>query len=242
MPAFYRMKLNFLLFLFFILSAGAFAQKNIYSFDLFNAGLEKSVLTVKDKKNAVVYSRRFNDPAAASADLDNDGINELLITDAENKGGMTYYTLYIFNTIDSFYVADSIDSGLTQPYDIYSKELKSMMIVTGNPKFNLFNTDTSFVCLPANCWSYESGKVSAVNGRLYDFFIAENDTLIDNIDSYLENNPKDCNTSNELRAFIASVYANYLQAGEKILARQFLHKYYFCKDAESFKDKIISLL
>lgn len=236
------MKSYSILFLFFILSAAAFAQENTFSFDLFNAKMERSVLTVRDKKNVIIYSRQFKNPSAGVADLDNDNINEFLVTDSETKGGMIFYTLYIFNTIDTFYLADSIDSGVIKPYDIYSKELKSIMIVTGNPKFNLFNTDSADVCLPSNCWSYESGKISGVNGKLYDFYIAENDTLIDTIDSYLENNPKDCNTSNELKAFIASVYANYLQAGDKILARQFLRNYYFCKDAESFKNKIISLL
>ena len=242
LPAFYQMKLYSILILSFSLTLQSFAQNNDFSFDLFNANIENNVLTVRNKKNVLIYQKTFSHPCVDTADLDNDGINEFILIDSTANKSKFYYTIFIYNTIDSFYVADSINSGMMRPYRTFSKELKSTMIVTGNPKFDSFNSDTMDVYLPLNCWDYESGKVSDVNGSLYDFFIAENDTLLENMDSYLENEPKDCNTTLQLKAIIASIYVNYLQAGEKILARQFLHKYYFCKDVEIFKQKISSLL
>ncbi len=236
------MKLKNILFFSFILTVRIFAQSNTYNFDLFNVSLQKSVLKVWDKKDNLIYTRTFTNPSADTIDYDDDGIDELSIINSRIENNKEYFELYIFNTIDSFYLADSIDSGLLKPFYIYSDEINGIMQITGNSEFDFFNTDSEYVCLPLNCWKYESGKIYNINNKIYDFFIAENDTLIENIDSYLENNRKDCNTTGVLKALLASVYANYLNAGEKILAKQFLQKYYFCKDLESFKQKIISLL
>ncbi len=232
---------NILIF-FFLLSFPLSAQNYTYSFDLFNVKLQNSVLKVWDKQNNLIYTGTFSNPTADTIDYDDDGVNEFYILESRFKAGKTYYMLYIYNTIDSFYLADSIDSGLLKPLSIFSDEINGIMIVSGNPKFNFLNTDSLDVYLPLNCWRYESGKIFNINTKIYDYFISENDTLIENIDSYLENNRKDCNTTDSLKALLASVYANYLNAGEKILAKQFLQKYYLCKDIESFKQKIISLL
>ena len=236
------MKKTTILFFFLLLTVNLLGQDSTYSFDLFKVQLDKSKLEVRDEQQNIIYRKTFFNPNAEVEDLDGDGVDEYLITDYENKGGKTYYSLYVFNTIDSFYVADSINSGLMEPYPTFSQELKGIILVSGNSKFDVFNSDSDDVFLPLNCWKYENGQLFDVNDELYDYYISENDTLIDYIDSYLENNSSDCNTTDKLKAVLASVYANYLNAGEKILANQFLRKYYFCKDVEVFKQKINMLL
>ncbi len=41
---------------------------------------------------------------------------------------------------------------------------------------------------------------------------------------------------------IAAVYANYINAGEKSVASQFLKNYYLCEDLEQFKQKLNELI
>ena len=58
----------------------------------------------------------------------------------------------------------------------------------------------------------------------------------------LMRNGFNCSTSQLYKGIVASVYANYLNAGEQSLATQMLKKYYLCDDIELFKQEIIDLI
>ena len=230
-------------FIFIILiSYDGFCQGKTYNFNSFSVKIENNLLQEYDSNNQVVLDKKFNDPRDFTADLDGDGVDEYLVIDITKQIHGNFFTLYIFNTIDSFYVADSIPSGYLEPYETASEETGGTIIITGNPVFDSLNTDTGETFVPINCWKYDNGEIFSVNDEVYNVFISENDTLLDIIDSYYEENDNECTSTNKIRAAIAAAYANYLSAGDKILAAQFLKKYYHCKDMEVFKQNINALL
>ncbi len=236
------MKLQILIFILCIASLKSFSQERNYTLNIFTGRFEKNHLEVFDSTNKKVYEKTFHNPVEQLVDLDDDGVNEFLITDSYKKGDANFYTLYIYNTIDSFYVADSIRSGFIEPSERESEEYKGIIIVTGNYNFDIFNKDEGDKYLPIECWHYENGKISSINDQIYNIFISENDTLIDLLDTYFESHTNDCNSIVKVKGIVATVYANYLSAGEKILAAQFLKKYYRCNDIEIFKQKLNELL
>lgn len=227
------MKIGIILFIVYLTNTNFYCQERKYSFDLFTVQFNGSHLKtfMNDK---LVFQKDFNDPHEFVSDLDNDGVNELLVTDSFKKGNGIFYTLYIFNTIDSFYTADSIYSGALEPYQINSDEVGGTIIITGNSKFDIFNKEDGEAFIPIECWKYESSQLYPINDEVYDIFISENENLIETIDSYLETSTVDCKSIDKLKAIIASVYTNYISAGEKILASKFIKKYYPCSDAAAF--------
>ncbi len=68
------------------------------------------------------------------------------------------------------------------------------------------------------------------------YFFQENEPIISYLESVWSGSSKDCSSSTEIKSAVAAVYLNYLNAGEKVLARQFLNDYYLCPDKESFKN------
>ncbi len=220
----------------------SFSQDSTSVPEEFTIKLENKQLIVWNNEKQQVYKRTFSNPKGEDVDLDDDNVDEYALINKNISEGRSFYTLYIFNTIDSFFVADSINSGLMEPQIIYSNEVKKMVLLTGNEKFDSFNADSDEVFLPLNTWKYDNAKVFSLNDELYDLFITTNDSLADFIDSYFDNYKKDCKSTGKLKAAIAEVYANYLTAGEKSLAEEFLKKYYYCSDVGNFKNKIITLL
>jgi len=236
------MKIKYCLLIICVFTARYYCQGRTYIYDLFSAKIENTNLQVFDKDKHLVIEKKFNDPYDLSVDLDRDGVDEYLVVDDLKKDDKDFYTLYIFNTIDSFYLADSICSGYLEPYQTNSEEVGGIIIVGGNPKFDSLNTQNNDVYVPINCWQYEKGKISLANDKIYKLFIAENDTMMDVIDSYYDVNGSDCKSTNVMRGLIASVYANYMHAGDKLLAAQFLRRYYHCDAIENFKKSLNSLL
>ena len=219
-----------------------FGQQDEFKFDLFTAKIENSTLQVFNHNNKIVFQKKFNNPSDMAADLDGDGINEYLVNDSYNKGWKTYFTLYIFNTVDSFYVADSINSGLLEPYETYSKEANETIIISGNPKFDAFISDSDNVFLPINCWKYENDNLFDINDDIYNQFLSENDDLIDFLENYFQDKSQTCTTSKQVISAIAAGYANYIHAGEVSMANQFLNKYYLCDDLIMLKQKLNNLI
>ena len=219
-----------------------FSQNESHSFDLFTVILKNNLLTVKNLDSIIIYQKKFNEPTDMTADLDDDGVDEYLVTDAYEKNGSSYFTLFIYNTIDTFYLADSIFSGLIEPYLNESEDLNGKIIISGKPQFDFLNSDTSDVFIPIDCWKFSDGKVELVNYQVYDAFISENDNIIDYVDKYYKLNTKDCNSTKNILAAIAAAYVNYLNASENAVGSQFLESYYFCKDVQEFKSKIINLM
>jgi hypothetical protein len=236
--------MNRLLFLslLFLLYAGYNFSQQAYTFDLFTAQIQNSRLVVKDNDGGTVYERNFSNPHDYTVDLDGDSVNEYIVIDSTGIANLPSFTIYIFNTIDQFALVDSIESGITQPYDTYSNEEGGEIIVTGNEAFEEFYDGKSDLFLPINCWKYDSGQIFQINDDIYDLYISENDDMISYLDSYYENGNYDCKNITSFKTAVAAVYANYVNAGEVTLASQFIKKYYPCTDVDMFLQKINQVL
>jgi len=236
------MKTKYCLLILLIFSARYFCQGRTYIYNSFTAKIESAELKVLDKDKNLVLEKKFTDPYDLSVDLDGDGNDEYVVIDDSKRGEKDYYYLYIFNTTDSFQLVDSICSGCLEPYQMHSDEAGGTIIVAGNPKFDSLNLSNSEAYLPINCWQYGNDSLSLVNNKIYKLFVAENDTMLDVLDAYYNSNGSDCKATKNMLGLIASVYVNYMHAGDKLLASQFLKRYYHCDDLNDFKNKLNSLL
>lgn len=236
------MKIRYFLLIILAFSSLIYSQGRTYIYDSFSAKIENSILRVLDKNKNLVLEKKFNDPYDLSADLDGDGADEYLVIDDLKQDDKDFYTIFIFHTADSFYAADSIPSGCLEPFQTNSEETGGTIIVAGNPKFDSLNPAGSDSYVPVNCWQYQNEKASLINNKIYKLFVAENDTLLDVIDAYYNSNGSDCKSTGKMKGLIATVYANYMHASDKLLASQFLKRYYHCDDMEDFRKKINSLL
>jgi hypothetical protein len=234
-----RLLLVILFSIFFI--NGVFSQQ-AFTFDLFTAQLQDSVLNVRDNGGKLIFQMTFNHPHDYTIDLDGDSIDEYIVIDSTGTPDLPSYYIYIFSTIDEFALADSLASGVTEPYDMFSNEEGGEIIVTGNKEFEAFDVDDSDIFLPINCWKYDSGQIYLINDDIYDLFIQENDEILDYLDSFHESADYDCDAGMKLKSAIAAGYANYLNAGEVTLASQFLKKYYPCADVNKFLKDINQIL
>jgi hypothetical protein len=212
-----------------------FCQDKTFSFDSFSLKIVKNELTAFNSNKQIFYQKEFHNPKDFALDLDGDGVPEFLISDSYEKDSSTFYTLYVFNTLDSLTLADSVFSGLIEPYEIKSSEAGGMIIVSGNPAIDSLNTDSDNIFLPVNCWKYESGGLFSVNDDVYKIFINENNDIIDYLDNYYESKHADCESASKVKSALASGYINYMHSGDKILARQFLNEYYHCSDLNNFE-------
>jgi len=236
------MKIKYCLLIFYIFSSQYYCQGRTYIYDLFTSKIENNNLQVFDKNKHLVLEKKFNNPYDLSVDLDGTGNEEYLVVDDLKQDNRDHYTLFIFNTFGSFYLVDSIYSGYLQPYQANSEEAGGTIIVSGNPKFDSLNAPNIDACLPINCWQYGKDGITAVNDKIYKLFISENDTMMDVLESYYDSNGTDCKSTLMMKGLIASVYANFMHAGDKLLAAQFLKRYYHCDDIDDFRKRINNLL
>lgn len=230
-----------LLFIFVLVSLAVlnlFAQET----DSILINLTGSELKVCNSENEVLYEKKFSHPEKLYSDLDGDGINEFLIIDSTTIGKDPFFTVYVYNSADTFYLVDSVQSGLLNPSVEYSEEEKSRIIITGNTDFDRFNTDMQNIFLPINCWRFQDDNVFLVNDDIYDLFISENNSIMDYLDSYYATNAKNCDSSTKLKAAIAAAYANYLSAGDKTAANKFIESYYKCNDLSQFQKQLNEIM
>ena len=231
-----------ILFLSFIFSSNIFAQSDTLSFDNCYLMMQGNVLKVFNNNDQILYQKEFMNPDPYTSDLNDDNINEYLVLDSTLKSNKPWYTLFIFNTKDNFSFIDSIVSGSTQPYETTSGEIGGTIIVAGNPDFEQFNQSDENYFIPINCWHYEDSAVVLVNDEVYNAFLNENESIINYLDDYFSSNSKSCQASVLLKAPVAAAYANYINAGEKSVASQFLKNYYLCDDLDQFKQKLNELI
>ncbi len=235
-------KLLILILFSIFFTKGVYSQQ-AFTFDLFTAQLQDSVLNVKDNGGKIIFQMTFSHPHDYTVDLDGDSVDEYIVIDSAGTPDLPSYYIYIFSTIDEFTLADSLASGVTEPYSMFSNEEGGEIIVTGNIDFEFFDVDDSDIFLPINCWKYDSGQIYLVNNDIYDLFIQENDEILDYLDSYYESAAEyDCDKGTQLKSAIAAGYVNYLNAGEVTLASQFLKKYYPCSDVNKFLKDINQIL
>jgi hypothetical protein len=218
------------------------AQNEIYDYGNYFLRMEGSSLKAFREDSSLFYEKQFSNPEYFAADLDSEGVNEFIIIDYRLSNGKKDYSLFVYNTADSLYLADSVNSGSTEPYQVFSKELNTILLVTGNPVFDLFNTVDSLSYLPLNFWKFEEGNLYLANASIYDLYINENANIIDMIEEYYLQNGRSCESTEKIKGAIASGFVNYYEAGEKSFASQFLKNYYFCSDISDFKDFLLKSL
>jgi hypothetical protein len=212
------------------------AQQTTFGFDPFTIKLDQNRMEVfEGSKNISNFS--FRNPSENSVDLDGDSLVEFIIIDEYEENGRQLFVLYIFNTVDTFFLVDSIHSGIVEPFIIYSEEVEDFILITGNSAFVSFLDDEADF-LPVNCYKYETGELLQVNDEVYEVFISENDQLLEFIEEYFVANIKNCANSKNIISAIASAYANYINAGEPTLATQLISNYYYCEDKNSFIEKM----
>ena len=214
-------------------------NENEFVTELFTLTLNNKSLSVIDKIGKETYTNAFNNPVGFLADLDMDGNDEFLVRDSVvTLDNEAQYELYIYNVLDTFFLARKINSGTTEPYESDSGEIEGLIIVTGNTDFSYLNENSEFISLPINCWKFEDGEVYIINDEIYDQFMTENNTISSTLDNFLAGNKNNCDASLKIKSLIASAYINYLNAGENSAASNFMRTYYPCDDAEQFKKEL----
>jgi hypothetical protein len=219
-----------------------FAQNEIYDYGNYFLKMEGSSLKAFRGDSSLFYEKQFSNPEYYAADLDSDDVNEFIIVDYRFLNGEKKYSLFVYSTADTLYLADSVNSGSTEPYQAFSKELNTTLLVTGNPVFDSLNTVDSLSYLPLNFWKFEEGSLYLANASVYDLYINENDNIIDMIEEYYLQNGKSCESTVKIKGAIASGFINYYEAGEKSFASQFLKNYYLCSDIKEFKNFLLKSL
>ena len=64
-----------------------------------------TIVKEKESNKHIFYQKEFHNPKDFALDLDGDGVPEFLISDSYEKDSSTFYTLYVFNTLDSLTLA-----------------------------------------------------------------------------------------------------------------------------------------
>jgi hypothetical protein len=234
-----RLNLSFLLFISIFFQSESFSQnETIFTSELFKIILSDNHLIVKDTIGNVVYTGEFLNPDAHSLDLDGDGTDEFLIKDVFEKDSSQEYFFHVYNLIDTFYLAWEINSGVIDPYETFSDEIEGLIIVSGNSDFSYLNEESEIKALPINCWKFEDGELFLTNEELYDIFMTENDA---HLSILYADDINDCGKSNRVKSLLASVYINYMNAGEIASAENFLKTFYLCEDLETFKEELNNL-
>ncbi len=233
---------NFVLSFLLFFSINLFAQEDTLSFDNFYLTFQNNELSAFDNSNGIIYKKKFINPSPYISDLNDDNLDEYLVLDSTTNKGLPWFTLYIYNTIDKFSFIDSIVSGTTEPYEATSSEIGGTIIISGNIDFEQFNNRNDNYFIPINCWRYEDSSIFLVNDEVYNVFINENESIINYLDDYFNDNPKNCKASDAEKAPIVAAYVNYINAGEKSVASQFLKNYYLCEDLPAFKQELNKLI
>ncbi|MDP4114883.1 MAG: hypothetical protein Q8903_02045 [Bacteroidota bacterium] len=219
-----------------------FDNDSVFEFDNYKATITDGLLSVSDLQDNVVYSRAFNDPVIYTEDIDADSSDEFIIVDYQQKGTEFLYSMYVYKISEDVKLADSLFSGLVEPYLVDDEELGGIMIVAGQPEYDyLNNTDTEDLYSPIRCYVFENEELFDVDDELYDIFIDTNDELTATLDEFYKKNDSDCKSTEKIKAAIAEIYINYLSAQEKSLAQKFIDSYYFCNDKEKFVEKLNKL-
>lgn len=207
----------------------------------FSIKFENSLAYAFDENGKNVFQGKFYHPSGMISDLDADGVDEFIIIDSNSVNRKTVFTVSIFNTVDSFYLVDSINSGGTSPYFQVNEETNKVTLITGNPDFDNYNANPEFFFSPLDCWKYESSELSLNNEEMYELLLTENENIIEFLENYRWNSDS-CSTSKEILGAIASAFANYINAGETAIAYQFLRKYYMCCNLDLIKKEFLELL
>lgn len=222
-----RGSLNFFCFSFFcavvlIIPVKSYAQEATVQASLINNSI---VVTKNDSLYFTNY--KFNDAREEWTDFDYDGADELVIID---RNASSEYFIYIFLPLDELNLVDSLFCGTTEPYVGYSDELLEPVIISGYPQFEKLAAKGEEIFSPLCCFQFDGEKIININDRLYQVFMEANENLFAILQTHFINSNKECELALRHKALLASIYVNYLNAGENSLAKIFIDRYYPCND------------
>jgi len=239
--------MNKIIIIFFFITLPLFSQnyqsnnRSVLQAGSFSINIENNLVKAFNETGENVFREKFVHPSGIISDLDSDGIDEYIIIDSSSFKGEPSYKIYIYNTVDSFYLVDSIDSGRTSPYFLIDDQTDEETLVTGNPDFDRYNMNSEFFFSPLNCWKYESSQVFLNNEEMYELLLTENENIIEFIEDYSRDSDS-CTFSKGILGAVTSAYANYVNAGETAIASQFLRKYYLCSNFDQLKRELQKML
>ena len=216
-------------------SLSIYSQNGIYDYGSYYVKMDNSTLMAFHSDSTIFYQKKFTNPQDFAVDLDSDNVNEIVIIDFDSINNKKNYSIFVYNTLDSLYLVDSINSGSTEPYQVFSKELNTTLLVSGNAAFDSLNTIDSLSYLPLNFWKFEDGALFLANASVYDLYITENDNIIDLVEEFYLQNGKTCESTQKIKGAIASGFVNYYNSGELTFASQFLKNYYLCSNIDDFR-------
>jgi hypothetical protein len=222
---------------------------SIYSQDLENdsikvsVSLEGNALVARDTVGEVVDSWTFHAPELYRIDLDGDESDEIVIIDNNQKNNLSDYTLYIFTVENGLELADSLYSGRLEPVIEFNEELNSTLICTGIHQLDslLYLTGQDTIIVPRRYSVFDGNEIINVSSDLYSYYMDQNDAILGDYTSLVENGTIECNEGDKLMSIIFTVYYNYLQAGENSLANNFLSSYHSCPKFSKLKSLLDSL-
>jgi hypothetical protein len=202
----------------------------------YKIAIQGTTLVVKDQSDNLVYQKQFHSPVGKFVDFDNDSLNEYFVVDTKSDGSYIYYTGYIFCQKDSFYLADSIYSGITEPSVTVSEENNTTVLIAGQSELDSLNIlySSNVFYTSFNCFRFSDCKLYNANDEFYDIFVDDNDFLISYIEKEYNISSKNCAKTNSLKPAIAVLYLNLLKASEISMAKQVINSCYFCDDKEDF--------
>lgn len=182
----------------------------------------------------------LSSPKILDAELNNDERGELIVINRHENGELTTYSAYVINLSDSICVIDSLRSGIVEPFLVYSEEVTSNLLIIGYPEIDSLNRASAGKYSPINALMYDGSKIYSVNEEVYSLFIEETEDLL----KILDEKPilTGCEFTRENSSLIASIYINYVNAGELSIASLFLKNYYLCTDYVVYKEYLRNLL
>lgn len=197
------------------------------------ASLISNVIVVTKNDSLYFTHYKFNDAKEEWTDFDYDGVDELVIIERNTSSD---YFIYIFLLLDELKLVDSLFCGLTEPYVGYSDELLEPVIFSGYPQFESLAEKEGEIFSALCCYQFDGEKIININERLYQVFMEANENLFTILQSHFINSNKECELALQHKGLIASIYANYLNAGENSLAKSFIDRYYPCNDKIEFTE------
>lgn len=218
------------------------AQTDSTALNSFLILFNNNFMTVENEQKVLIYKKQFNSSFSYLADIDRDGFDELIVVDSVYSNSKLIFYIYFFSGKVEFKIIDSIYSGTYYPFLTYAEEISNIIIQTGNPDFEWLNLEGETFALPINIWKFEEEKIIPANTEVYEPFLFENENLIRQLDYYVDQKFSDCTVVEKFKNIIASVFVNYLNAGEYSLAEQFYNNYYSCSDKLKFKQQILDLI
>lgn len=233
-------KIFFLIFI-LLLSSPIHSQENVYQSENFNITFHSNKLTIHSVNDSLIFERECNNAYILQNDLDADGNSEIILIEYDSTFHFGFI-VYVFNTLDDFFLVDSILAGRTEPVIVNDVEIQYNVIVCGNPDFEVFFSDSLENYEPINIWKFAQGELYLANEELYELFIIENENLVNLLTYELGNKIVDCPSIKPYLSLLATVYANFQNAGETASAIQVIDRFYKCDDKDFFKQTIDELL